>query len=90
MDHAINLHKGQKMKLNVIAVFDKKTALYDQPFTIRHNGDAIRQWDIVRTNQETRYGKNPEDFDLFQIGTYDDETGTFENLTPPTHLASGV
>lgn len=78
------------MKQNAIAVFDKKTALFDNPFFVRHNGDAIRQWDIVRKDETTKFGKNPEDFDLKQIGTYDDETGLFEILSPHIQLASGV
>lgn len=78
------------MKKPVIAVYDKKIGLFDQPFTVRHNGEAIREWDIVRKNPETKFGKNPEDFDLFQIGNYDEVTGAFENLTPHTHLSSGV
>lgn len=78
------------MQLKMVAVFDKKTALYDPPFSVRHTGDAIRQWDIVRADKETKFGKNPEDFDLFEIGTYDDESGKLSNHTPPLHLSSGV
>ena len=72
----------------VIAVFDKKTALFDQPFHVRHPGEAIREWDIVRKDEKTKFGKNPEDFDLYQIATYDDSTG--EYTTAKTHLATGV
>lgn len=78
------------MKKPVIAVYDKKIGLFDQPFIVRHNGEAIREWDIVRKDDKTKFGKNPEDFDLFQIGSYDEVTGTIENLQPHTHLASGV
>lgn len=78
------------MKTKMIAVFDKKTALFDNPFSVRHVGDAIRQWDVVRKDTENKFGKNPEDFDLFQIGEYDDETGTLTTLTPHLHLSSGV
>ena len=78
------------MKTKLVAVFDKKTALFDNPFCVRHVGDAIREWDIVRKNSETKFGKNPEDFDLFQIGEYDDETGTLTTLSPHLHLSSGV
>lgn len=78
------------MKQQVIAVYDKKTGLFDNPFFVRHTGDAIRQWDIVRKNPETKFGKNPEDFDLKQIAVYDDEAGEIENLKPHVHLSSGV
>ena len=78
------------MKLNAISVFDKKTGLFGNPFHVRHNGDAIREWDIVRKDPSTKYGKNPEDFDLFQIGYYDDTLGNTENIVPHIHLSSGV
>lgn len=78
------------MVIPVIAVYDKKTGLFDNPLTVRHNGEAIREWDVVRKDEKTKYGKNPEDFDLFQIATYNDETGEIASLRPHTHLASGV
>lgn len=78
------------MLSNVISVYDKKTGLFDKPFVVRHNGEAIREWDIVTKDTQTKFGKNPEDFDLYQIGTYNDETGEMVSLKPHTHLASGV
>lgn len=78
------------MKQSVCAVYDKKTGLFDNPFTVRHPGEAIREWDIVRKNPETKFGKNPEDFDLFLIANYDYSSGAMEPLQPHTHLASGV
>lgn len=74
----------------MIAVYDKKTGLYDKPFVVRHNGEAIREWDIVIKDTQTKFGKNPEDFDLFQIAYYNDETGAIEMCAPHIHLASGV
>lgn len=78
------------MELQVCAIYDKKTGLFDQPMTVRHNGDMIRQWDIVRKDQSTKYGKNPEDFSLFQIATYDDSLGELQPIKPHIHLADGV
>lgn len=75
---------------SIIAVYDKKTGLFDKPFSVRHNAEAIREWDIVIKDTNTKFGKNPEDFDLFQIATYDDSTGEILTLKPHTHLASGV
>ena len=74
----------------MLAVYDKKTGLYDNPFIVRHNGEAIRGFDHLRKDVNTKFGKNPEDFDLYQIGTYDAQTGNVELITPHTHLLSGV
>lgn len=78
------------MKKPVIAVYDKKIGLFDPPFVARHKNEAVREWNVVIKNKETKFGKNPEDFDLFWIGEYDERTGNFENLQPHEHLASGV
>jgi len=74
----------------ICAVYDRKTKLFDQPFSIRHVAEAIREFTIISKNKETKWGKNPEDFDLLQIGTYDDETGTLGNTSPHTHLCNGA
>lgn len=74
------------MKTPMCAVFDRKIALYDPPFSIRHQGEAIRQFEDLKKDTNTRFGKNPEDYLLFQIGTYDDVTGSIENLEKPVQL----
>lgn len=81
------------MITKVVVVFDKKTALYENPSTVRHLGEAIRQWDFIRKDKENphnRIAKNPEDFDLYHIADYDDETAKFIAIIPPTQLMSGV
>jgi hypothetical protein len=80
----------QQITLPMLAVYDKKTGHFEPPFVCRHLGDAIREWDIVRKNTDTKFGKNPEDFDLFQIANYNDALGEIETLKPHTHLATGV
>jgi len=68
------------MQQPVLSVFDAKTGLYDPPFIVRHQGEAMRQFGILKENQETKYGKTPSDFILRQIATFDDETGVFTNV----------
>lgn len=77
------------MEKPVCAVFDKKTGLWDSPFVVRHTGEAIREWGIITQDRQTKFGKNPEDFDLFEIGSYNDSTSVLTSTTPQ-HLASGV
>ena len=74
----------------LIAVYDRKTGLFDPPFMVKHVGHAIREFDIVKRDPNTKFGKNPEDFDLFQVGEFDESTGNASALTPHLHLASGV
>lgn len=74
----------------IIAVYDKKIGAYESTHVARHIGDAIRDWDHIRKDPATKFGKHPEDFDLFELGTLDEETGIITPKSPFTHLASGV
>lgn len=78
------------MKKAICAVKDKKIGLFDQPFSVRHPGEAIREWDSLIKNPQTKFGMNPDDFDLYQIAVYDEELGSFENLNPHLQLSSGI
>lgn len=78
------------MQKPMIAVHDKKTGLYDPPFIVRHIGEAIREWDIVTKDNNTKFGKHPSDYELFQIANYNEETGEITHLKPFLHLSSGV
>lgn len=78
------------MQQAVCAVKDKKTALYDNIFNVRHPGEAIRQFELLKKNPETKFGKNPEDFDLYQLAWYNDTTGEIKEISPATQLTSGV
>lgn len=84
------VYKELRMKKPIVAVYDKKIGLFDQPFVCRHKNEAVREWGIVKENKETKYGKNPEDFELYWIAEFDESTGQFENLQPHEHIASGV
>lgn len=77
------------MKQPICAVFDKKSGLFDQPFVVRHAAEATREWEVVKKMADTKYGKNPEDYELFQIGTWEYATGQFTN-EQHTQLSSGV
>lgn len=82
--------EGDTMKEPVVAVFDRKTALYDKPHAIRHTGDAIREFEHLLKDPKTRFGMNPDDFILRQIATFDPNDGSYTNITPPVDLASGT
>lgn len=72
----------QRRQDPILAVYDKKTGLYDRPFTARHVNDALRDLAILKQDDQTKFGKNPEDFELFQLGTYEDETGAIQPSNP--------
>lgn len=66
------------MKLILFALYDVKTGVYLSPFPARNHVDAVRNLkDGFRNPQmrETPVGQNPQDFDLYKLGYFDDESG---------------
>lgn len=66
------------IKMKVFSVFDSKAALFLRPFTDQQEAAAIRNFaDAVNdsSNPNNLWNKHPEDFSLFLIGAFDDETG---------------
>lgn len=76
--------------LTVIAVRDTRVEAYMQPNTMRHKGQAIRgfQDEANRADPQNMIYQHPEDFELWQLGTFDDETGQFQNQ--PERLLRGI
>lgn len=75
------------MKKTICSVYDIKTKEFDQPFAVRHLADAIREFQIIAKNPQTKWGKNPEDFSLYAIGEFDDESGQLLSSSPHTLLS---
>lgn len=74
------------MKSPVCSVYDKISGLYDPPFTIRHVSEASRQFELLKKDENSRFGKHPGDYALHHIGFFDDNLAKFENLDHPVQL----
>lgn len=72
-------------KVNVYCIHDKKAKTYETLFCVPNNAYAIRSFSEA-VNKDTPYGKYPEDFELVQLGTYDQETGKIMALPSPAIL----
>lgn len=79
------------MKLIAVSIRDAKTMAWGPPMMMRTPGEALRSFaDEVNSGRgESMIALHPEDFEMFQIGAFDTDTG--EML--PEHavsLAKGV
>lgn len=73
------------IKTKVFSVFDSKTSLFGRPFTEQKEESAIRGFsDAVNddSNPNNMWNKHPEDFSLFLIGEFNDETGALSPSLP--------
>lgn len=77
------------MKYVVCAVRDSAAEVYSQPWFLPSKGVGIRVFTDQLRNPETPQFKHPNDYTLFALGTFDDETGQFENLPRPDQLIRG-
>lgn len=76
------------MELNVYAVLDLKTKAYGQPFYAKTRGEAIRLFTSAVNVEEEKnmWKKYPGDFELYEIGTWDDNLGQFTMLESRNNL----
>lgn len=66
------------MILKVLAVFDSKAGFFGQPFFEQREAAGVRAFgDAVNdsSNPANQWNKHPEDFQLFMIGEFDNESG---------------
>lgn len=71
------------MKLNIYVIFDAKAKLYNTPFYQLNNAVAHRTAESLVSDPTTDIARNPEDFTLFCLGSYDDNTAEFDLLATP-------
>lgn len=74
----------------MFAIYDAKAEAYMVPFFCDTVGLAIRQMEDVVSNPELSVSKYPEDFTLFEIGSYDPSTGTISGRDALLPLGNGL
>ena len=74
----------------IYAIFDNKAKAYMAPFTTVNAETAIRTFREHANNPETVFARHPNDFCLFEIGTFDDQTGIVDNHIENHNLGLAV
>lgn len=79
------------MMYEIVAVRDIKTNAFSQPQFVPHQGGAIRAFGDQCMNKDPQniMGHHPEDFELYYLGQFNDQTGKFEQLPEPVQIAVG-
>jgi len=78
------------MRYKILVIRDRAIDAYGQPIFAASVGGAVRSFadEINRPNENNQLHKHPEDFDLFLLGEFDDQTGEFDT-TRPAQVAVG-
>lgn len=72
--------KDQKMLYNLYSIKDTKMG-FQQIFILPNNAAAIRWFGDACQNKESPYNKHPEDYQLFKVGTINEDTGELVSET---------
>jgi len=78
------------MKLKMFSVFDSKVGAFMNPFFVRSTAEAIRVFSDAVSNPQQGFCKHPEDYTLFEIGSWDDQTAAIDHLDTPHSLGLAV
>ncbi len=70
------------MKLNVYSIFDTASGLYSRPFFTQSDPEAMRSFTDIAVDADHPIGKHPEDYSLFRLGTFDDDSGKLNKEDP--------
>ncbi len=68
----------------VVAIRDRAVDAFLRPFMVAHIGQAKRQFrdEINRVAQDNPMHKHPDDYDLYELCEFDDNTGLFSAGKP--------
>lgn len=72
------------MRYKMVVVRDRAADVYNTPAFVPSLGIANRSFadEINRVDPNNQLNKHPEDFDLFYLGEFDDNTGEFDACRP--------
>jgi len=79
------------MKLVIVAIRDRAVNAFGRPNFVQAVGQAVRSFsdEVNRRAEDNQLNQHPEDFDMFELGTYDDATAQIEMLERPRQIAIG-
>lgn len=75
------------MQTIMFSTYDAKAKTFSAPFTMLTIGMAIRGFEEATKNPESMLHRYPNDFSLYEIGTYEDSNATMTQKIPMNLLA---
>lgn len=77
------------MIYGVYAIYDSAAHVFTAPTIDISDASAVRSFQQAIANSGSVMNFKPDDFSLYQVGTFDVETGELVPLTPPSRLIIG-
>lgn len=77
------------MIYGVYAIYDSAAHVFTAPTIDISDASAVRSFQQAISNSGSVMNFKPDDFSLYQVGTFNVETGELEPFTPPSRLIVG-
>jgi hypothetical protein len=79
------------MKLTLCSVKDRAADAFGRPMFVRSIGEAIRSFsdEVNRSADDNQLHNHSDDFDLFELGEFCDNTGTITTHEQPKLVSLG-
>jgi hypothetical protein len=78
------------MKQNGYSIKDAKANTFGTPYFAINDQVAVRSFQQAASDPNTTINKNPEDFNLYRIGSFDDASGEFNPEKQPQFITGAV
>lgn len=75
------------MKLIAMSVRDEKIEAFLPPFFVRTKGEGIRSFTEAASDEKHQFCRHPDDYVLYCVGVFDDNSGRFERAEPDRILS---
>lgn len=76
--------------MKLIAVQDIKAQAFLNPICVRTTAEGIRHFEAQVKNKDSLFNAHPTDFILFEIGDYNELTGSITPSDAPRALATAT
>lgn len=80
------------MKLKIFSIYDSKVSAFGTPFFQRSTGEAVRAFTdaVNRKDSDNGFAMHPEDYTLFELGSWDDAMASVDMMDSPKSLGVAV
>lgn len=78
------------MQLKMFSIRDSKSEIFNSPFYAKTTSEAERSFRQLTNDPKSTISQFPEDFDLYEVGTYDDNSGKVSPLDTPHHIVKAA
>ena len=75
----------------IVSVKDSAAEAFGRPMYLQSIGVAIRSFtdEVNREDKDNQLFNHPDDFDLYELGVFDDSIGKYELRDNPTVIVRG-